>query len=141
VLILFTIIGGAVAGTFWATIAPVTAEVVGLADVPAALNLVWLVIVLPCTFSEPIALEIVAGTGKYIGTQLFVGFMYITAGLTLVVLRGWKIGEIAEVARQTHQDPNNIRRVMTTNSEAVSVKSRMAGRKRMLADCYKPGRV
>ncbi|KAH6900507.1 major facilitator superfamily domain-containing protein [Thelonectria olida] len=141
VLILFTIVGGAVAGTFWATIAPVTAEVVGLADVPAALNLVWLVIVLPCTFSEPIALEIVAGTGKYIGTQLFVGFMYITAGLSLVVLRGWKIGEIKEVARQTHQDPHNIRRVMTTNSEAVSVKSRMAGRKRMLADCYKPGRV
>lgn len=141
VLILFTIIGGAVAGTFWATIAPVTAEVVGLADVPAALNLVWLVIVLPCTFSEPIALEIVAGTGEYIGTQLFVGFMYVTAGLSLIVLRGWKIGEIAEVARQTHQDPSSVQRVMTANSEAVSVKSRMVGRKRMLADCYKPGRV
>ncbi|KAI5467560.1 major facilitator superfamily domain-containing protein [Mariannaea sp. PMI_226] len=141
VLVLFTIVGGAVAGTFWATIAPVTAEVVGLADVPAALNLVWLVIVLPCTFSEPIALEIVAGTGKYIGTQIFVGFMYIAAGLTLVALRGWKIGEIAETARQMQQDPEHINRVVTARSEAISVMSMKAGRKRMLADCYKPGRV
>ncbi|KAK7416347.1 hypothetical protein QQX98_005292 [Neonectria punicea] len=141
VLMLFTIVGGAVGGTFWATIAPVTAEVVGLADVPSALNLVWLVIVLPCTFSEPIALEIVARTGKYIGAQLFVGFMFIAAGLCLVVLRGWKIGEIAEVARVTHQSPENVDRVMTANSEVVSVKSKMAGRKRMFVECYNPGRV
>ncbi|KAH7001341.1 major facilitator superfamily domain-containing protein [Ilyonectria destructans] len=141
VLILFTIIGGAVGGTFWATIAPVTAEVVGLADVPSALNLVWLVIVLPCTFSEPIALEIVAKTGKYIGAQLFVGFMYIVATMCLVVLRGWKIGEIAEIARVTHQASENIDRVMTANSEVVSVKSKMVGRKRMFAECGKPGRV
>ncbi|KAH7156518.1 major facilitator superfamily domain-containing protein [Dactylonectria macrodidyma] len=141
VLILFTIVGGAVGGTFWATIAPVTAEVVGLADVPAALNLVWLVIVLPCTFSTPIALEIVAKTGKYIGAQLFVGFMYIAATMCLVLLRGWKIGEIAEIARVTHQAPENIDRVMTANSEVVSVKSKMAGRKRMFAECRKPGRV
>ncbi|KAH7155722.1 major facilitator superfamily domain-containing protein [Dactylonectria estremocensis] len=141
VLILFTIVGGAVGGTFWATIAPVTAEVVGLADVPAALNLVWLVIVLPCTFSEPIALEIVAKTGKYIGAQLFTGFMYIAATMCLVLLRGWKIGEIEEIARVTHQAPENIDRVMTANSEVVSVKSKMAGRKRMFAECRKPGRV
>ncbi|KAF7548462.1 hypothetical protein G7Z17_g7028 [Cylindrodendrum hubeiense] len=141
VLMVFTIVGGAVGGTFWATIAPVTAEVVGLADVPAALNLIWLVLVLPCTFSEPIALEIVARTGKYIGAQIFTGFMYIAAAMCLVVLRGWKIGEIAEIARVTHQAPENIDRVMTATSEVVSVKSKMAGRKRMFAECRKPGRV
>ncbi|KKF95526.1 putative transporter MCH2 [Ceratocystis platani] len=93
VLILFAILGGAVAGTFWTTIAPVTAEVVGLADIPSALNLMWLVLVLPSTFSEAMALEIVAGTGKYIGAQAFVGCMYVIATGSLVVLRGWKIRE------------------------------------------------
>ncbi|KAL5604891.1 hypothetical protein BROUX41_001778 [Berkeleyomyces rouxiae] len=91
VLVFFAIVGGAVAGTFWTTVAPVTAEVVGLADIPSALNLMWLVLVLPSTFSEAMALEIVAGTGKYIGAQIFVGCMYIVAAGSLVVLRGWKI--------------------------------------------------
>lgn len=75
VLIFFALIGGAVAGTFWATISPLAAEVGGLRNNASALNLIWLVIVLPCTFSEPIALEIVNGTGSYLGTQLFTGFM------------------------------------------------------------------
>ncbi|KAM5355232.1 hypothetical protein ACJ41O_001878 [Fusarium nematophilum] len=141
VLIFFTIVGGAVGGTFWATVAPVTAEVVGLADVPTALNLLWLVIVLPCTFSTPMALQIVAGTGQYIGAQVFTGFMYVAAGMCLFLLRGWKIAEIAEIARVTNQDPEDIDRVRTQNSEAVSIKSKRAGRKRMVAECYKLGHV
>ena len=71
------------------TIGPVTAEVVGLRHVPSGLNLMWLTIAL----SEPIALEIVAGTGGYLGTQLFTGFMYIAGALCLLLLRGWKIGK------------------------------------------------
>lgn len=141
VLLLFTIVGGAVGGTFWATIGPVTAEVVGLVDVPTALNLVWIILVLPCLFSEPIALQIVAGTGKYIGSQVFVGFMFIAAALCLFVLRGWKIAEISEIARITNNDPEEIARVRTHASEAVSIKSRRVGRKRMLAECYKPATV
>ncbi|KAF5021229.1 hypothetical protein F66182_6719 [Fusarium sp. NRRL 66182] len=141
VLLFFTIVGGAVAGTYWATVGPVTAEVVGLADVPSALNLTWLVIALPATFSTPIALQIVAGTGEYIGAQVFTGFMYITGGLCLFFLRGWKIGELAEISRATNNDPDEISRVRTQASGAVSVKSRRVGRKRMLAECYKPGQV
>lgn len=99
VLIFYAIIGGTVAGTFWTTIAPVTAEVVGLKNVPSALSLVWLVLVLPCTFSEPIALEIVAFDGtKYLGAQIFVGFMYIAGSACLLVLRGWKISEVRAAA-------------------------------------------
>jgi MFS family permease len=99
VLIAYALIGGTVTGTFWATIGPVAVEVVGLQDLPSALNLEWLVIVLPCTFSEPIALEIVAGTGDYMGAQLFIGFMYVAAALCILILRGWKIGELNEVER------------------------------------------
>jgi MFS family permease len=83
-LIFFAITSGSVAGTFWSTIGPIVAELVGLRDVPAALNLMWLLIVLPCTFSEPIALQIVEETGGFLGTQLFVGSAYIAAGLCLL---------------------------------------------------------
>jgi MFS family permease len=130
VLIFYSLLGGTVAGTFWATVAPVSAEVVGLKRVPSALNLQWLFIVLPCTFSEPIALEIVAGTGKYIGTQLFTGFMYVAAAGCLVLLRGWKIGEEKEMAR-LKGDGNA---VAVGPDEQVEV-AKAAARKGMVANC------
>lgn len=95
VLIFYSLVGGSVAGTIWVTASPVMAEVIGLRDLPSGLNLFWLALVLPSTFSEPIALEIVSGTGKYIGTQLFTGMMYIVAAVCMALLRGWKIGEDA----------------------------------------------
>ena len=49
VLIFFSLIVGTVAGTFWTTIAPVGAEVVGLKELPSALSITWLVLVLPTT--------------------------------------------------------------------------------------------
>ncbi|OGM42551.1 MFS transporter (Mch2) [Aspergillus bombycis] len=50
VLGFFAVAEGLVGGNFWATIAPLMAEVVGLKEVAAGLNLLWLSIVLPCTF-------------------------------------------------------------------------------------------
>ena len=47
VLIFFAILGGSVAGTVWTTVGPVGAEVVGLKELPSALSLTWLVLVLP----------------------------------------------------------------------------------------------
>lgn len=125
VLIFYAIIGGTVTGTFWATIGPVAVEVVGLQDLPSALNLEWLVIVLPCTFSEPIALELVGDTGNYLGTQLFIGFMYTTAALCVLFLRGWKVGELNEVAGVKHETLGD--NVLDSNGEAA----RMAGRRTM----------
>jgi MFS family permease len=55
VLIFYALIGGTVAGTFWPTVAPVTAEVVGLKNLPAALSITWVVIVLPTTCKPSIA--------------------------------------------------------------------------------------
>ena len=49
VLIFFALIVGTVSGTFWTTIAPVAAEVVGLKDLPSALSITWIVLVLPTT--------------------------------------------------------------------------------------------
>lgn len=102
VLIFYALIGGTVAGTFWPTAGPVTAEVTGLSQLPAALSITWVNLVLPTTFSEPIALEIAERTGSYLGAQLFTGFMYITAAFCLWMLKAWKIGDLemqAEAAR------------------------------------------
>ncbi|KAI4947656.1 hypothetical protein J4E91_006478 [Alternaria rosae] len=99
VLVFFSLVGGMVAGTFWATAAPVTTEVMGLRDLPSALSITWLVLVLPTTFSEPIGLEIVAfNGGSYTGAILFTGWMYIGAAVCLWMVRTWKIGEDEEDA-------------------------------------------
>ncbi|KAK0783521.1 hypothetical protein LTR75_014098 [Friedmanniomyces endolithicus] len=136
VLIFYAILGGTVAGTFWATVAPVTVEVVGLKHVSSALNLVWLFIVLPSTFSEPIALEIVAGTGSYLGTQLFTGFMYIAAAMCMLLLRGWKIGELDELARLKGESVDQIDAVGTETKENDAM-AKAAGRRSIVKNCLK----
>lgn len=49
VLVFFAILGGTVAGTFWAVVAPVWTEVIGLVDLPSSLSITWLVLALPTT--------------------------------------------------------------------------------------------
>ncbi|KAH7312498.1 putative MFS transporter [Stachybotrys elegans] len=138
VLIFYSLIGGTVAGTFWATIGPVAVEVVGLQDLPSALNLEWLVVVLPCTFSEPIALEIVDSTGGYLGAQLFIGVMYTAAALCVLVLRGWKVGEIKETARLKHDQPDG---GVEHGFESIDEAGRVAGRHGMWKHCWEWRRV
>jgi MFS family permease len=41
-LIFYSLVGGTVAGTYWAVVAPVTAEVIGLKNLPSALSITWL---------------------------------------------------------------------------------------------------
>lgn len=110
VLILFALLGGMVAGTFWATIAPVAAEVFAIRELPSVLNLTWVVIVLPTTFSEAIALEIVQfNGGSYLGAQLFTGFMYIGAAVSLWVLRARMLGNIER--NEAEEDQTGQRKV------------------------------
>lgn len=49
ILICFTILVGTVAGIYWTTVAPVAAEIMGLKQLPTALSVTWLVLVLPTT--------------------------------------------------------------------------------------------
>lgn len=102
-LVFFSIVGGAAAGTFWTTIAPVGAEVVGLRDLPSALSWTWLIMVPPVTCAEPIALELRrfgVVDFVYINAQVFCALSYMAGGICLWVLRGWKIGEVDETERQ-----------------------------------------
>lgn len=108
VLIFFALIGGSVAGVFWATVATVGAEVHGLRTLPSALSMLWVILAVPGTFSEPIGLELrtAASTGRqYLHAQIFTGFMYIAAALCMWFLRAWKIAEIERADMLQTVDP------------------------------------
>jgi predicted MFS family arabinose efflux permease len=91
VLITFALVGGLSAGIFWVNAAPVIVEVMGIENLASGLSILWVAMVIPSTFSEPIAVEIYLGTGSYLGAQLFTGFMFVAASLCMLVLRGWQI--------------------------------------------------
>ncbi|PBP22552.1 hypothetical protein BUE80_DR006533 [Diplocarpon rosae] len=131
VLIFFAILVGTVSGTFWATVGPVGAEVVGIQILPSALSIMWLFLVLPCTFSEPIGLELRRDRGDiYLHAQLFTGFMYIAASLCMWGLRAWKIQELGRTAesekmrtREIRDDDAVLRPSLSRHASRTSVKS------------------
>ncbi|KIX03265.1 uncharacterized protein Z518_06817 [Rhinocladiella mackenziei CBS 650.93] len=113
VLLAFALTSGSVCGIFWNTVTPVTAEVVGLKRLPSSFGVICLALVVPSTFAEPIALEMVAASG-YLSSQIFVGCMFLLAATSTWVLRSWKIHEIEHKATRERQstEPNSARRTM-----------------------------
>lgn len=96
-LLVFAILSGMVSGTFWGTITPVTAEVVGLSRLPSTFAMICLTLVIPTTVAEPVALSLVASSG-YLNTQVYIACMFILGALSLWVLRSWKFYEIERKA-------------------------------------------
>ena len=95
VLLLFAVLSGTVCGTSWSTIAPVGAEIVGLEELNSALGMTFLLLVVPCTFAESIAVAMVGnGKSSWLTPQLFTGFMFIGAALCTLALRAWKVIEL-----------------------------------------------
>lgn len=89
-LLTFALLAGTVCGTFWGTVAPVTAEVVGLRRLPSAFGMICLPLVLPTVFAEPIALQLVSASG-YLTSKVFVGCMFLLGAISTWGLRSWKI--------------------------------------------------
>ena len=119
---------------FWATIGPVGAEVVGLQILPSALSIVWLVLVLPCTFSEPMGLELKADSGNiYLHAQVFTGLMYVAAAFCMWFLRAWKIRELELVEEREKNGVStqggvmqpDLSRLSRNESRVASVKSKV----------------
>ena len=118
---------------FWATIGPVGAEVVGLQILPSALSITWIFLVLPCTFAEPIGLELRADRGNiYLHAQIFTGVMYIAGAVCLWFLRAWKIREVERQTLEQQQQSSRGRGVLDNKevnnlnrsaSRGISVKS------------------
>lgn len=89
-LVAFALCAGTVTGIFWSTASPVTAEVVGLRRLPGSFGMICLPLVLPATFAESIALQLVATSG-FESAKVFVGGTYLIAALCAWSLRAWKI--------------------------------------------------
>jgi hypothetical protein len=84
----------------------VGAEVVGLRDLPSALSMTWLGLVLPSLLAEPIALELRRRNTKsfiYLHAQIFAALSYVAAGMCLWIVRGWKVGEMEAHARRAEE--------------------------------------
>ncbi|KAI1776706.1 MFS general substrate transporter [Hypoxylon cercidicola] len=102
--IVFALLSGSVAGIIWATVAPICAEVVGLALIPSGLSMTWLVLVLPSTFAEAIGLSLRrSGPEGYLHVQLFCGSLYIGAFIFGWFLRAWKVWELQQVQLDKEQ--------------------------------------
>ncbi|KIW99631.1 uncharacterized protein Z518_11044 [Rhinocladiella mackenziei CBS 650.93] len=122
----FAVVGGALAGTFWTTIAPVAAEVLGLQDLPAGLSLTWVLMVPPTTCAEAIALELRRQDSDrwiYLPPQIFTSFMYIAAGVCIWLVRGWKVGELQWRDREMRERERKGRqqRIWTDDKTAAPV--------------------
>jgi len=107
VLIVFALASGTVTGTFWATVVPVTAEIVGMQRLPLAFGMICLPLVLPTTFAEGIVLELVSTSG-YLTAQVFVGCMYLLGAASVWGLRSWKMRELDEDAEREREGRSSI---------------------------------
>ncbi|KAK3714804.1 hypothetical protein LTR37_007539 [Vermiconidia calcicola] len=103
VLLVFALCSGTVAGTFWGTVVPVTAEVTGLQRLPSAFGMICLPLVVPTIFAEPIALELVAFSG-YLSAKVFVGCMFLAGAASTWALRSWKICELEKKELRERDD-------------------------------------
>lgn len=108
-LIVFALLAGICCGVFWSTVTPVTAEVTGLQRLPSSLSMIFMLLVLPTTFAEPVALQIVSSSG-YISAQVFVGCMFLAGGASLACLRSWKLHDIDRKALREELGTAAVRR-------------------------------
>ncbi|KAK2593559.1 hypothetical protein QQS21_008734 [Conoideocrella luteorostrata] len=60
-LLVFALVSGMLCGTFWCTVTPVLAEVVGIRKLASTFGVICIVLVLPTTFAEPMAMQLVSG--------------------------------------------------------------------------------
>ncbi|KAK3307446.1 major facilitator superfamily domain-containing protein [Chaetomium strumarium] len=99
-LLAFAAIAGVMSGTFWSTVNPILAEVVGISQAGSTFGAICFALVLPTSFGEAIALQLVKGEGihQFLPSQIFVGFMFLAGALFLWCLRTWKISEIERKA-------------------------------------------
>jgi MFS family permease len=92
-LLVFSLLAGALCGTFWCTITPVLVEVVGIRRLASTFGVICFALVLPTTFAEVIAMQLVKYDSRHVflDAQLFVGFMFLTGTLSVWFLRSWKV--------------------------------------------------
>ncbi|KAI2629391.1 major facilitator superfamily domain-containing protein [Xylaria nigripes] len=120
--VVYALVGGSVAGVMWPSASPICAEVVGIALIPSALSITWLVFVIPVTFAEVIGLSLrSAGTWGYRDVQLFTAFMFIGSFIFGWILRAWKVRELIEKERLAEEEQSELDgRKLTSQSSRTS---------------------
>lgn len=91
-LVVFAITQGLLGGTIWSSIAPLSAEVVGIRDLPSALAVFWLVTAIPGQFGQPMAVALIdysqnhlgrRGANAYLISIGFCGACFVMSGVML----------------------------------------------------------
>lgn len=117
-LITFALLVGMTVGTFWSAVSPVLAEIAGLVELGSILGSIFLALVVPTTFAEAIAMQLVHGTarsvGDFLSSQIFTGCMFVIGALALFLLRSWKIADTERKAA------SEARHALTTSAATVS---------------------
>lgn len=119
-LIVFAITQGLLGGTVWSSAAPISAEVVGIRDLPSALAMFWLSMLFPGQFGQPIAVALInysenhlgrRGADKYLISIGFCGACFVMSALMLCLswryVKKRKAQELASeehTAQQSRQD-------------------------------------
>ncbi|PWY87267.1 MFS transporter [Aspergillus sclerotioniger CBS 115572] len=99
VLCFFVLLAGSIAGTYFATVSPVLAEIVGLPDLLSGLSANWLFLVAPTLVAEPIALVMRnerSADLEYLPVEIFAGCMYIGGAMCLWVVRASKVCQLSQ---------------------------------------------
>lgn len=93
-LAIFSLLAGALCGIFWLTVTPVLVEVVGLSKLSSTFGIICLSLVIPTTFAEPAAMQLVShedDSKSFLRAQVFVGCMFLAATVCVWMLRCWKV--------------------------------------------------
>ncbi|KAF7536028.1 hypothetical protein G7054_g4880 [Neopestalotiopsis clavispora] len=97
-LSVFALLAGGICGIFWATVTPILAEVVGVSKLARIFAVTCVLMVLPTTFAEGVAMQIVGSQktaeNTFLPAQIFVGCTFMAGSLSLVLLRSWKIAHL-----------------------------------------------
>jgi MFS family permease len=120
----FAILAGMVGGTFWATVYAVLVDIVGISDLPSSLSLTWVILFIPCTVAEPIALSLrdsLKRHAPYLPVQLFTGFMYVAAAMSLLVVRFW-----TNISQSQKTQPDSSNDQLADNTSTPAHQSRKA---------------
>ncbi|SPO19744.1 related to ESBP6 - similarity to Monocarboxylate transporter [Ustilago trichophora] len=106
-LVVFAITQGLLGGTVWSSVAPISAEVVGIRDLPSALAVFWFVTVPPAQFGQPIAVALInystnklgrTGASTYLISIGFCGACFVVSGLML--LFSWRYVRVRDQAHE-----------------------------------------
>ncbi len=106
-LVVFAITQGLLGGTIWSSVAPLSAEVVGIRDLPSALSVFWLAMVIPAQFGQPIAVALInysehhlgrKGANTYLISIGFCGACFVVSALMLCM--SWRFVRARKIAQE-----------------------------------------